>query len=72
MNTFSNQNDANLFNIAFHYVLPKYNNCYASNRGAYNDTCLAFNTQLKYDEKFGAYLRCKECIDKAKKSNRLD
>lgn len=25
MNTFSNQNDANIFNIAFHYVLPKYN-----------------------------------------------
>ena len=50
----------------------KFNSCYCSHRGAYVDTCLGFNVTLVYDEEFGAYLRCKECIDKAQKSDRLD
>lgn len=47
----------------------KYNSCHGSNLNCnqgYTNGCNAFGVNLRWDEEYGAYFRCEDCINEAR------
>lgn len=47
----------------------KFNSCHASDlncNNGYTTGCNAFGCKLRWDESYGAYFRCKDCINEAR------